>query len=117
MRLVSNDNGAVQATVGSRLKAGCTLFVLFGLGRLVLAQPRSNSTSPMKGTIVKHPERITGVWEADEGSAGVVGLTLRLITRIDGQPKTFSGARRYWDGMQIGVYQRHGREHHPGDAN
>jgi hypothetical protein len=71
----------------------------------------------MQGTIVDRPEQVTGLWESDVGSAGVVGLYLRLFTRIDGQPKTFSGARQYWDALQIGVYQRHGREHHVGDAN
>jgi hypothetical protein len=71
----------------------------------------------MKGTIVDHPERITGLWESEDGFGGAVGLNLRLVTRIEGQPKTFVGSRQYWDSLQIGIYQRHDREQHLGDAN
>lgn len=71
----------------------------------------------MKGTVVTRPEQMTGLWESDDGSGGAVGINLRLITTIKGQPKTFAGWSEYWDSLQIGVYQRHGSVQNVGDAN
>lgn len=95
----------------------CAPFVIVSLALLVHAQSRSSSTPSMKGTVVTRPEQRTGLWESDDGSGGAVGINLRLITTIKGQPKTFAGWSQYWDSMQIGVYQRHGSGQNVGDAN
>ncbi len=91
-------------------------FVIVSLA-LLHAQSRSGPTPSVKGTVVTHPEQMTGLWESDDGSGGAVGINLRLITTIKGQPKIFAGWSQYWDSLQIGVYQRHGSEQNVGDAN
>ena len=102
-----------QPTLASMFRRRCAPFVIVSLALLVHAQSRSSSTPSMKGTVVTRPEQMTGLWESD----GAVGINLRLITTIKGQPKTFAGWSQYWDSLQIGVYQRHGSEQNVGDAN
>jgi hypothetical protein len=92
-------------------------FAIVSFALLAHAQSRSGPPKPMRGTVVDYPEQITGLWESDDGSGGAVGLNFQLITELKGQPKTFRGRSKYWDSLQIGVYQRQGSERHVGDAN
>jgi hypothetical protein len=87
------------------------------LALLAHAQTFSAKPTPMKGTVVDYPEQIAGLWESDDGSGGAVGLNFQLTTELKGQPKTFTGRHQYWDSLQIGVYQRRGRQRQVGDAN
>ena len=60
----------------------------------------------MNGSRVQRPERFSGIWEAEDGSGGAVGLHLILQTKT-----------QLVEEVSAGIYHRHGSEHQMMDGN
>lgn len=67
--------------------------------------------------LISDPERLSGIWEASDGSGGAVGLHLSLTTKVDGTPATLNGVPQHLDQFVVGVYQRSGSDMHMGDES
>ncbi len=85
----------------------------------VLTYPQSQTERPglMKGKSVESPEKMSGVWEASNGTQGVVGLHFLLTTKVAGAPTTLTGVPQTEEHLAIGVYQRNGPQLRQGDQN
>lgn len=62
------------------------------------------------GRLVEHPEALSGLWETSDGHGGVIGIHLILDTTIPGDATSFRGVSQSWIDLQVGVFDRRGRE-------
>lgn len=93
------------------------IVVLLPAPYFACAQSDVSKKGRMTGIIVEHPERLTGLWEAQEGPDSVVGLDIKLITKIPGAVTSLTGVEQHEEQIYFGVYQRHGAELKFGDEN
>jgi hypothetical protein len=69
------------------------------------------------GTVVTHPEDLSGVWEAPDGHGGALGIHLILDTTVPVDATTLAGARQTWLGLQVGLYRKTGAGFQPLEEN
>jgi hypothetical protein len=81
-----------------------------------LSYARAEAPHPWRGFIVQHPELISGVWEAREGSS-FIGLQIHVMTEVKGMPRTLQGVDQTFLAADIEVYERDGPERKVGDGN
>jgi hypothetical protein len=67
--------------------------------------------------IIEEPERLSGVWETEIGSGKTIGLHFNLITEIEGSPTSLTRILQYEYHLDIGVYQKSGKDLKYGDQN
>jgi hypothetical protein len=67
--------------------------------------------------IIEEPERLSGVWETDIGSGKTIGLHFNLTTAIEGSPTSLTRILQYEEHLDIGVYQKNGKDLTFGDQN
>jgi hypothetical protein len=99
----------------SNALVACVVRIL-GTFFLPLATVAAAAQVVSPGSVVLHPEEITGIWEtgwpssADTvlSSHGVLGLSVALITTVPGTTKTFSGTEQKIQLIRIVTYLRHG---------
>lgn len=99
--------------LGSRL---VPLILFIFLPSRVPAQQPQPARGTMRGSVIRHPEMLSGYWEA-KGDHAVYGLHIQLITRVDGAPITLTGARQIFHSALIGVYERTGPTRKFGDGS
>lgn len=79
--------------------------------------PNLTNQSPYEGQVVSSPESLSGLWEASDGHGGLVGLHLKLITRIPGGTTSVNGIRQTWEHLEVGVFESKSPALQIGDAN
>lgn len=67
------------------------------------AQP--DDQSPYHGQLVTSPESLSGLWQAQDGHGGFIGLHLRLITDIPGTTTSLAAVHQTWEHLEVGVFQ------------
>jgi hypothetical protein len=87
---------------------------------MILALPwlsaHAQASRTWRGLIVPHPESLSGVWEAREGSS-FIGLQIHLMTQVKGRPLTLRGVEQTFLSADIEVYERDTSERKPRDGN
>jgi hypothetical protein len=73
--------------------------------------------SPYLGNPIAHPESLSGLWEAPNGSGGAVGIHLSMWTTILGDATTLRGLEQSWRHLDVGVYERKVATSEFGDEN
>lgn len=56
------------------------------------------------------PENLAGRWETSDGNGGMVGMNVLVSTHIDGAPVSLIGHTQYLDNLDVGLYQRTGKD-------
>ena len=93
------------------------LFVFFVfLPSRVPAQQPQPARGTMRGSVIDHPERVSGSWEV-KGDHAIYGLHIQLTTRVDGAPITLIGVQQIFHSASIEVYERTGPTRRAGDGN
>jgi hypothetical protein len=77
---------------------------------------RAKAQHTWRGFIVRHPESISGAWEAREGSS-FIGLQIHLMTEVKGMPRTLHGVDQTFLAADIEVYERNTPERKIGEGN
>ena len=58
------------------------------------------------GRSVPNPEELSGVWEADDGHGGAVGVELTLSTSLPSSATEVEGVPETWESLTLGVFRR-----------
>jgi len=80
------------------------------------AQQPQPARGTMRGSVMDHPERLSGSWEV-KGDHAVYGLRIQVNTRVDGAPSTLTGVQQIFYRALIDVYERTGPTRKIGDGN
>lgn len=79
-------------------------------------QAQISPSLPLHDSVIRHPEKLTGLWEMNDGRT-IVGLHIELTTSVNGAPRTLDGIEQTFDHANIQVYQRAGRVRAVVDGN
>jgi hypothetical protein len=106
----------------SVLIAAILLFIALGFRAQAQQEPVAHQIlpedrSPYMGNLVAHPESLSGLWEAPNGSGGAVGIHLSMWTTIPGDAIMLRGVQQSWNSLELGVYERKGATIEFGDEN
>lgn len=69
------------------------------------AQDRALPPRPLRGSVIEHPEDLSGAWEVG-GDHTTYGLQIVLTTKVVGAPESLTHARQTVQRADIQVYQR-----------
>lgn len=95
----------------SRRARLCERACVSGLACALLAtfpcrpEDHAEGTARLRGSVLQHPEQMSGVWEAENG-ATVIGLEIDLTTRVKGDSRTLQGVDQFFQNAQIEVFER-----------
>lgn len=59
---------------------------------------------------IAKPEDLAGRWETSDGNGGMVGMNVIVSTHIEGAPVSLIGHTQYLDNLDLGLYQRTGKD-------
>ena len=91
------------------------IFFIFLPSRVPAEQPQP-TRGTMRGSVIDHPESLSGSWEV-KGDHAVYGLHIEVTTRVDGATITLRGVRQIFHSASINVYERTGPTRRFGDGS
>jgi hypothetical protein len=80
-------------------------FTVLGSDSRVWAQQGPEDQSPYAGTLIEHPEELSGLWEAPDGRGGWVGIHLGMEATAPAKAATLEGTEKSWVNLQVGVFE------------
>lgn len=82
-----------------------SLAALLLLSAFAPAQNQTPSPNSLRGSVIEHPEEISGAWEV-KADHTIYGLQIALSTKVEGTPASLSHAHQTVQSADIQVYQR-----------